>query len=67
MSLDDMIADAEAKLHALQTGRLAVKVGIEGEETEFNRISIPQLKAYIAELYARKAGTPTRGAVGIWL
>ena len=66
MNLDAMIADAEAKLHALNTGRMAVKVTIEGQETEFNRVSIPQLEAYIAKLYARKAGLATTGAIGFW-
>ena len=66
MDLAAMIADAEAKLHALQTGRHAVKVTIEGQETEFNRIRIPDLEAYIAKLYARKAGAATTGAIGFW-
>lgn len=66
MDIDAMIADAEAKLHALQTGRHAVKVTIEGQETEFNRIRIADLEAYIAKLYARKAGVATSGAVGFW-
>ena len=62
-----MIADARAKLHQLMTGRLAVKVTIEGQETEFNRASIPQLRAYIKELEAELAGLPTSGAIGFWL
>lgn len=64
MDIDAMIADAEAKLHALYTGRHAVKVIIEGRETEFNRVKIADLEAYIARLRARKAGTVTSGAIG---
>ena len=67
MDLAAMIADAEAKLHALQTGRHAVKVTIEGQETEFNRIRIPDLEAYIAKLYARRDGVALSGAIGFWL
>jgi len=66
MNIDAMIADAEAKLHQLQTGRLAVKVNIEGQETEFNRVSIRQLEDYIAKLYARKSGAATSGAIGFY-
>lgn len=65
MDLDVMIAEVQAALHALQMGRHAVKVTIEGQETEFNRVSIPQLKGYLAELQARKAALQVRGAVGI--
>ena len=66
MTIDDMIADAEAKLHKLQTGRLAVRLIVDGQDTEFNRVRIPDLEAYIAKLYARKAGAATTGAIGFW-
>jgi hypothetical protein len=66
MDLAAMIADVEAKLHALQTGRHAVKVTIEGQETEFNRIRIPDLEAYLAKLCARRDGVALTGAIGFW-
>lgn len=65
--LEQMIADAEKALHAIYLGRQAVKVTIEGQETEFNRASAPALEAYIDRLKARLAsesGAFDRGAVG---
>lgn len=66
MDLAARIAQAEAAYHNLMTGRLAVKVTIEGQETEFNRISAPALKAYITGLKAELAGlrATAGGAIG---
>lgn len=65
MDLDTMIGQVEQALHALQMGRHAVEVEIEGQKTVFNRVRISDLKAYLAELQARKAGLQGRGAIGI--
>lgn len=66
MDLAARIADAEAAYHRLMTGRHAVKVTIEGQETEFNRTSAPLLRAYIAQLKAELAGQGGGGgAIGI--
>lgn len=67
MDLDTMIAEVEAALHDLYLGRSAVRVKIEGEETEFNRVSIPHLEGYLARLQARRAQRSDVGAAGfIW-
>lgn len=65
MDLAARIAEAEAAYHNLMTGRHAVKVTIEGQETEFNRVSAPALKAYIAGLKAELAGLMARGGGAI--
>ncbi len=64
LDLDRMIEEVEQALHELHLGRQVVRVKIEGEETEFNRVSIPQLEGYLAKLQARKAGKAQRGAIG---
>ena len=64
MDLDRMIAEVEAALHDLYLGRSAVRVKVEGEETEFNRTSVAQLEGYLARLRARKNATAERGAIG---
>lgn len=64
MDLDRMIAEVEAALHDLYLGRNAVRVKVEGEETEFNRTSVAQLEGYLARLRARKSATVERGAIG---
>ena len=48
--LTAQIAEAEAALHALMTGRAQVKVGYDGTSAEFNRASAPELRRYIATL-----------------
>lgn len=67
MDLVARIKDAEAAYHRLMTGRQAVKVTIDGQETEFNRTSAPLLRAYIAQLKAELAGRVAGGggAIGI--
>ncbi len=66
MDLAARIADAEAAYHRLMIGRQAVKVVIEGQETEFNRVSAPALLAYIKGLKAEQAGAlrGIGGAIG---
>jgi hypothetical protein len=66
MTPAEMLADARAKLHQLYTGRLAVKVTIEGQETEFNSTTIPLLEAYVQRLARQVEGCTGGGAIGIW-
>ncbi len=63
MTPQDMLADAQAKLHLLLTGRLSVEVIADGYVVRYARADIPQLKAYIATLQAQIAGLATSGAI----
>lgn len=69
VALDAMIADAGAKYHQLLTGRLSVRVVVDGQDTEFNRTRPADLKAYLDGLSAQReqllGGLPTIGAIGI--
>jgi hypothetical protein len=63
MALTDAqrLEQAEAALHQLQTGGMAVRVRDQnGEEIEFQRTSISQLVAYIEQL--KKLVNPVSGA-----
>lgn len=69
-ALDLLILDASAKYHALMTGRLAVKVVVDGQETEFNKARASDLKGYLDGLLAQRdqllgLGGPAIGAIGI--
>lgn len=56
----ELLADAEAKYHALLTGRAVVELRDQnGEVVRYNQASAPKLKAYIDELKLVVAGTPT--------
>ncbi|VFU07924.1 gpW family head-tail joining protein [Methylocella tundrae] len=67
MTLQEMLADAQQKLHLLQTGRLAVEIIADGYVVKYNRAQIPQLMAYISNLQAQIAGAPMIGAINtIW-
>lgn len=55
MTLEERLAEARDAYHRLMTGTLAVKVVIEGQETEFNRVSAGALKAYVTSLEAQLA------------
>lgn len=59
-----MIKEVEAAIHQYYLSGTAVRVKIEGEETEFNRVNIDKLEAYLAKLQARKAGRAQYGAIG---
>lgn len=57
MTLDEKIADAQAKQHSLLTGTLArVFVDQNGERIEYNAANAPRLAAYIADLIRQKSG-----------
>ena len=50
-SNSDLLAEAEAALHALLTGKAVVRIRHgEREEMEFARADVDKLKAYIATL-----------------
>jgi hypothetical protein len=67
MTKADMLADAQQKLHLLQTGRLSVEVIADGYVVKYTRATIPELKAYIRDLQAELTGSPIGGAiVPIW-
>lgn len=65
MTLAQMLADAQAKLHMLLTGRLSVEVIVDGYTVRYTRATIPDLRAYISELKIQIAGVPMGGAIGV--
>ncbi len=65
MTPEQQLADAQQKLHLLQTGRLSVEVVADGYVVKYTRATIPELKAYIRDLQATITGMPIAGAVGI--
>jgi len=56
MTLDEKIADAESKYHALLTGTSARVIvdGNNGDRVEYTSANRESLRAYIAELKAQK-------------
>lgn len=69
VALDALIADVIMKQHALATGRVAVRVVVDGHETEFHKLSAADLDAHLARLQAQRdallTGAATSGAIGI--
>lgn len=65
MTLQQMLADAQLKLHQLVTGRLSVEVVVDGYTVRYTRATIADLRAYIFELQNQIAGVPAGGALGI--
>lgn len=65
MTLQQMLADAQLKLHQLLTGRLSVEVMVDGYTVRYTRASIADLRAYIAELQNQILGVLPGGALGI--
>jgi hypothetical protein len=58
------LADARRALHRLRTGTAVVEVDTGDYRTRFTPATAEALAAYIADLEARLAGRPARGAVG---
>lgn len=58
------LAEAEAALHALMTGKQSVSVGYESKTVTYTKAEIGALRAYIAELKAR-LGQGGRRALGV--
>lgn len=58
MSIETQIAEAEAALHDLATGR-AVRVVVDqnGERVEYAPSTMTRLRAYLADLKAQAAGS----------
>lgn len=63
-----MLDQAQAALHALNMGQAVVECEFGGagaqQRTKFTAANIDRLEAYIAQLEARIAGLPRRGAMG---
>lgn len=64
MTLEQMLADARAKLHLLETGRLSVEVMVDGYLVRYQRANIDALKSYIGDLQAQISGRRRFGAIG---
>lgn len=69
VTLQARLAEAEAALHALATGRREVKVefsmGDSSRAVTYTPADLPQLRAYIADL-RRQLGQPSgRRAIGV--
>lgn len=67
MTDQDMLAAAQAARHKLLLGANAVEVIHDGYSVKFTTANREALDAYIAELEARIAGLPRRGAIGLVL
>ncbi|MBR0871188.1 phage tail protein [Bradyrhizobium tropiciagri] len=65
MTDQEMLDQAKAALHRLMIGEAVVECEWQGQKTKFGQANINQLRAYVAELEARIAGLPVRGAMGI--
>lgn len=67
MTLEQMIADAEAKYHKLTTGQMArVIVDQNGERVEFIGANADRLLAYINTLKAQLTRAAT-GPMRVWI
>lgn len=67
MDPEQMLAEARAELHRRMVGQSATEIGAEGYSARFSRVTVPELKSYIAELEAQIAGCASKGAiVHIW-
>jgi hypothetical protein len=64
MTDQEMLDAARLALHQLLMGQGIVECEFAGQRTKFTMANSDQLKAYIAELEAKIAGNPTRGAIG---
>ncbi|WP_354089848.1 gpW family head-tail joining protein [Brevundimonas faecalis] len=57
MTLAERLAEAEAALHGLLTGRAVVQVTDQsGESIRYAQASAPKLQAYVAQLRGEVAG-----------
>lgn len=67
MSDAELLAQAQAALHALLTGQQMVEVDYNGRRVKFTPATVNNLRAYISELQARIANQCQRGAIGFIL
>lgn len=65
MTDQQLLDQARAALHQLMIGQGIVECEFQGQVTKFKAADADRLRAYIAELEARIAGQPFRGAMGI--
>lgn len=65
MTLAARIADAEAKLHLVETGQAVEMTTHEGVSVKYTPADAPRLRAYIARLKNEQAGRPARGALAV--
>ncbi|MCL1124150.1 gpW family protein [Shewanella surugensis] len=67
MTLNDKLQQAETAYHRLQTGTMAVSITEDGQQIDFNRANIHQLKNYIDELKLQLGMKSTRrkGPAGV--
>lgn len=69
MTLQEMLAAAMTARHQLLLGQSFVECDYGGagamQKTIFKAADFDRLEAYIAEIEAKIAGKPTRGAMGI--
>jgi hypothetical protein len=61
----EMLDAARVARHQLNMGQAVVECEFGGQRTKFSVANADRLDAYIAELEARIAGLPRRGAIGI--
>jgi hypothetical protein len=64
MTDQEMLDAARLARHELMMGQGVVECDFGGQRTKFTVASADRLDAYIAELEARIAGLPRRGAIG---
>lgn len=64
MTDQQMLDAARAAYHQLMMGQAIVECEFQGQMTKFKAPDADRLKAYIAELEAKIAGKPIRGAMG---
>ena len=59
-----LLREAQVALHKLRTGTSVVEVDCGDYRAKFTSATVPDLRAYIAELEQKISGRPARGAVG---
>lgn len=67
MTDQEMLDAARLARHNLIMGQGVVECEFDGQRTKFTSANADRLDAYIAELEARIAGCPRRGAIGFIL
>lgn len=67
MKKQEMLQQAEAAFHSLQTGKMAVSVQKGDRKVEFSRANIHELRAYIDDLRAQLGlnSVRRRGPAGV--
>ena len=63
--IETRISEAEAALHKLMIGESEVEIADEDGKVRYAQADQHKLETYIAQLKARRIGTPRRGALGV--